>query len=277
MHTHVRVAGVDLLADVFGALFLEGDRILLVADLHLEKGSSFARRGMMLPPYDTAATLAKLTAVGGAHPAPRGDRARRQFPRPRMARSASACLGPRRAGPPAGRPRLDLARRQSRPPAPPDGLGGTTAGEWKLGALTLRHEPAPGAVSGEIAGHLHPVAIVMGTSGAVRRRCFVSDGTRCIMPAFGAYAGRPQLPPPGLRRSLDGGPPHRLMRSAATGSMRSPKHRCLTGRVIRCPRGVQVRRYKRSALRESSRAFSSSLVPDQKVVRRRDPASEVCR
>ncbi len=63
MHTHVRISGVDLLADVFGALFHEGDRVLLVADLHLEKGSSFARRGMMLPPYDTAATLAKLTAV----------------------------------------------------------------------------------------------------------------------------------------------------------------------------------------------------------------------
>ena len=66
-HTHVHVAGVDLKADVFGALFHEAERVLLVADLHLEKGSSFARRGMMLPPYDTAATLAKLAAVVGRY------------------------------------------------------------------------------------------------------------------------------------------------------------------------------------------------------------------
>ena len=59
----------------------------------------------------------------------------------------------------------------------------------RFGPLLLRHEPTPDAGSGEIAGHLHPVARVVGTSGSARRRCFVSDGLRCIMPAFGAYAG----------------------------------------------------------------------------------------
>ena len=54
------VAGVDLLADLSGALFWEEQSLLVVSDLHLEKGSSFAARGVLLPPYDTVATLAGL-------------------------------------------------------------------------------------------------------------------------------------------------------------------------------------------------------------------------
>src|SRR5262245_61914331 len=66
----VRVAGIDLLADCAGALYWAEESLLLVADLHLEKGSSFARRGMLLPPYDTTETLARLTRLI-AHYAPR--------------------------------------------------------------------------------------------------------------------------------------------------------------------------------------------------------------
>ena len=226
MHTHVRVAGVDLLADVFGALFHEGDRILLVADLHLEKGSSFARRGMMLPPYDTAATLAKLTAVV-ARTRPRvvialGD----SFHDPQGATRLGVADRDALAGLQAGRDWVWLAGNHD--PAPPDGLGGMTAGEWQLGPLTLRHEPAPGAVSGEIAGHLHPVAIVMGTSGAVRRRCFVSDGTRCIMPAFGAYAGGLNFRHPAFAGLLTAG--RRIAHALGRDRVYAiPEHRCLTG------------------------------------------------
>ena len=60
---------------------------------------------------------------------------------------------------------------------------------FSIGAVTLRHEPRTGATEGEIAGHLHPVARVLATGGVARRRCFLSDGQRCVMPAFGAYAG----------------------------------------------------------------------------------------
>jgi uncharacterized protein len=52
----------------------------------------------------------------------------------------------------------------------------------------LRHEPLMGA-TGEIAGHLHPVGKVAMRGRSVRRRCFVVDGNRCVMPAFGALAG----------------------------------------------------------------------------------------
>ncbi len=66
--------------------------------------------------------------------------------------------------------------------------GGERRPEFSFRGLTLRHEPLPGA-QGEIAGHLHPVARVVSKSGGLRRRCFASDANRCVMPAFGAYAG----------------------------------------------------------------------------------------
>src|SRR6202044_793629 len=59
----VKVAGTTLLADPDGALFWPDEKLLVVADLHLEKGSAFAERGVLLPPYDTAATLARLARL----------------------------------------------------------------------------------------------------------------------------------------------------------------------------------------------------------------------
>jgi metallophosphoesterase superfamily enzyme len=61
--------------------------------------------------------------------------------------------------------------------------------ESMLGGLTLRHEPGAGLQPGEISGHLHPAARVKATRGTVRRRCFITDSERAILPAFGAYAG----------------------------------------------------------------------------------------
>jgi DNA ligase-associated metallophosphoesterase len=187
-HSHVRLGAVDLLACWSGALFHESERALLVADLHLEKGSSFARRGMLLPPYDTAATLGRLAGAIARY-APRlvvalGDSLHDAKAFARLADADRATI----AGLQAGRDWVWLAGNHD--PAPPAGLGGIALPELTLGgALVLRHAPSPGPVSGEIAGHLHPVAIVWGRGGTVRRRCFVSDGGRCIMPAFGAYAG----------------------------------------------------------------------------------------
>ena len=63
------------------------------------------------------------------------------------------------------------------------------AGELRLGALVFRHEPSPGPALGEIAGHLHPCARVVGKMRSVRSRCFASDGERLVMPAYGALTG----------------------------------------------------------------------------------------
>src|SRR3954447_14638827 len=65
--TTVNVAGATLIADLSGALFWEDQSLLVVSDLHLEKGSSFAARGVLLPPYDTVATLGRLGVVIARH------------------------------------------------------------------------------------------------------------------------------------------------------------------------------------------------------------------
>ena len=139
--TLIGVAGVVLEALPEGALWWADERLLVVADLHLEKGSSFARRGQMLPPYDTHETLARLSRlVAGCDPRD-GRRARRQLPR-RRRRRAPLAARPLRARRAADRPRLDLDRRQSRSRAA-HGLAGTPCDALAVGPLIFRHEPAP--------------------------------------------------------------------------------------------------------------------------------------
>ncbi len=183
------LAGIVVEPDPSGALWIEAERALAVADLHLEKGSAFAERGMMLPPYDTAATLARLAAVV-ARFRPRvvvalGDSFHDRRAEARMSendRDGLRALA-------AGRDWVWIAGNHD--PAPPTGLGGDALPQLRLGGLVLRHEPggALGEAQAEIAGHLHPAARVWSESGSTRRRCFVQDAARCVMPAFGAYAG----------------------------------------------------------------------------------------
>jgi len=179
------VAGVSLLADLSGALFFEEERLLVVSDLHLEKGSSFAARGVLLPPYDTAATLGRLALVIARH-APRmvialGDSFHDPDAHKRLApgdRDAIRSLQARRDW---------IWISGNHDPAPPREIGGMTASEIAIGPIVFRHEPT-GAV-GEIAGHLHPKARVTTRGGSMEHRCFACDGGRAVMPAFGAYAG----------------------------------------------------------------------------------------
>jgi DNA ligase-associated metallophosphoesterase len=183
--TAVNVAGVSLTADLSGALLWEEQRLLVVSDLHLEKGSSFAVRGALLPPYDTAATLSRLGAVIARHD-PRtvialGDSFHDRDAHGRLSisdRETIAALQVRRDW-------IWIAGNHD--PALPDDLGGTVADEVVVGAIVFRHQPT-GAI-GEIAGHLHPKARVSTRGRAVERRCFAADGERVVMPAFGAYAG----------------------------------------------------------------------------------------
>lgn len=184
--TEIRLAGELVVLDPSGAVHLVSADTLVVADLHLEKGSSLARRGSMLPPYDTGATLASLTdAIAHYRPArviALGD----SFHDPR---------GPDRLG---ERDRVALAALVrdrcwtwvvgNHDPALPESLGGRVVDEAALGPFVLRHHPRAGAAA-ELAGHLHPVAKVVLHGRGVRARAFLSDGERCVLPAFGAYAG----------------------------------------------------------------------------------------
>jgi DNA ligase-associated metallophosphoesterase len=181
------VAEVDLVADCAGALYWPEEAVLIVADLHLEKGSSYAARGVFLPPYDTAATLASLAHVIARY-VPRavialGDSFHDGGGAARLADTDRAVLRALQRG----RDWIWLAGNHD--PEPAHGVGGTSAATLAIGALVFRHRPAALAADGEVAGHLHPVARVSKRGRSVSRRCFASDGRRLVMPAFGAYAG----------------------------------------------------------------------------------------
>ena len=181
----VDVANVTLVADLSGALFWEEPRLLVVSDLHLEKGSSFATRGVLLPPYDTVATLGRLSAVIARHD-PRmvialGDSFHDRSAHDRLSaadRDALSALQARRDW---------IWISGNHDPALPSDLGGLVASEVAIGPVVFRHEPT--GASGEIAGHLHPKARVSTRGRSMERRCFACDGERAVMPAFGAYTG----------------------------------------------------------------------------------------
>jgi uncharacterized protein len=183
----LRLGSVALAADCAGALYWPDESLLVVADLHLEKGSSFARRGMLLPPYDTTETLSRLAKLI-AHYAPRlvialGDNFHDGDGPARLSDADRASLSALQRG----REWVWIAGNHD--PDPADGIGGTFAATVSLGALTFRHHPSRDAPDGEIAGHLHPVARIAQRGRAVSRRCFATDGKALVMPAFGAFTG----------------------------------------------------------------------------------------
>jgi hypothetical protein len=170
-----------------GSLWVEGVRALVVADLHFEKGSAYAARGQLLPPYDTRETLGRLAAeVEATDPAIvvfLGDSFHDAGGEGRLARDDAARLEA------IARGRTLVWITGNHDTAGPRSLPGESVASLALGELMLVHEPRAGAAPGEVAGHLHPCARVRGAGASVRRRCFVTDGARLILPAFGALAG----------------------------------------------------------------------------------------
>jgi DNA ligase-associated metallophosphoesterase len=181
------VNGTPVVADASGALYLPSRNCVVVADLHLEKGSAYAPGGQFLPPYDSAATLTRLAEVLARL-------------RPRRV----ICLGDSFHDPDAGARLGDGERDRLRQltgahdwtwiagnhdPDPPAELGGRVADSLTLGALVFRHEPTAAPAAGEIAGHFHPKACVKVRNRRLTRACFIGDGQRLILPAFGAYTG----------------------------------------------------------------------------------------
>jgi DNA ligase-associated metallophosphoesterase len=186
-----RVSGVEVMLRPSGAMWLEAARTLVVADLHLEKGSSYAARGQMLPPYDSRATLDRLEAeIDALQPATvilLGDSFHDSRSVGRMAPDDAARLH-RLA---TGRDWIWLeGNHDIRALADAmDALPGAVVETMSLGSLRLIHEPQPGQQPGEVAGHLHPAARVAAYGRGVRRPAFVTDGRRAVLPAFGAFTG----------------------------------------------------------------------------------------
>jgi uncharacterized protein len=181
------LGAAEFVFDAAGALFWAIESLLIVADLHLEKGSAYAARRTFLPPYDTATTLARLAELIFAYRPRRvlalGDSFHDTWADQRLSAQDRATLQHLQAG----RDWFWIAGNHD--PQIPADLAGERMGELVIGPIAFRHAPQRGAAGHEIAGHLHPAARVAGLGGSVRRRCFVSDARRCIMPAFGAFAG----------------------------------------------------------------------------------------
>ena len=181
------LAGVEAEATAEGALWIAARRTLVVSDLHLEKGSSFAARGQLLPPYDTRATLQRLTLLATrlmpTTVVSLGDSFHDRHGAGRMGADDAAMLRSLTDS-------IDWVWIEgNHDPEAPTWLGGRALGVLEIDGLVLRHEPREGPAPGEIAGHLHPCAKVASRGRAVRARCFATDGVRLVMPAFGAYAG----------------------------------------------------------------------------------------
>lgn len=178
-----------------GAVWWPAERMLLVADLHFEKGSHFARRGYLLPPHDTLETLARLEAAlartGAARLVALGDSFHDPAGVGRMA--------------PDARARLDalLARVRwtwiagNHDGVVAAGLGGDSAEELEVAGVMLRHAAEPSDPRPEISGHLHPKVVLPLRAGRrAVRRCFAMGGERLVLPAYGAYAGGLDLADP---------------------------------------------------------------------------------
>jgi DNA ligase-associated metallophosphoesterase len=181
------VAGKTFIADITGGLYWPAQHALIVADLHLEKASAAAARGRMLPPYDTRETLSRLAeAIDRFEPAmviALGDSLHDRGAALRIADNDLAILGMAQEG------RRWIWVTGNHDPVVDTRFGGEVCAELEIEGVTLRHEPHRGRISHEIAGHLHPAAKVSRYGHAVRRPCFLGNGRRLILPAFGAFAG----------------------------------------------------------------------------------------
>ncbi|MEJ7930162.1 ligase-associated DNA damage response endonuclease PdeM [Ramlibacter sp. AN1015] len=202
----IAFAGQQLLLHPSGALLWPRRQMLVASDLHLEKGSHWARRGYFLPPYDTHATLARLLRTCEETQARRllllGD-----------------CFHD-----PGGHARLDLGARaafDALQRLEPIWIRGNHDGgfvppgfeahdTYEDEGLLFRHEAQPGAAH-EISGHFHPKARIAHKGGSVERPCFVEDGRKLILPAFGAYTGGLSVENPAIRQLFTGAPRYHLL------------------------------------------------------------------
>jgi DNA ligase-associated metallophosphoesterase len=195
-------AGETFLASPEGALFWPAQNALLVADLHLEKASWFARLGQFLPPYDSQATLTALAAAVERTGASRlyclGDSFHDRFGCDRLPEAARALLT-------ALTKQLDWTWIVgNHDPGFADHCGGTIAEEVQIGGIVLRHEAVRGETRPEISGHFHPKLRLHLKGRHVSRRCFVSSADKIIMPAFGSLTGGLDAHHPEIMGSIGG-------------------------------------------------------------------------
>lgn len=192
--------GVELAALGLGALYWPAREALLVADLHLEKASWFARGGQMLPPYDSLATLTELAVL-----------------RAKTCAREIWCLGDSfhdREGcerlSPEARARLTALTAATdwtwitgnHDAVLTDHCGGAVMEEAEVDGLVLRHEADRRETRPELSGHFHPKLRLTLRGRNVARRCFVASDTKLILPAFGALTGGMDADDPVIVRTV---------------------------------------------------------------------------
>ena len=208
----------ELMALPQGALYWPARNALLVADLHLEKASWFARLGQMLPPYDSIATLTELTAIQASTHA-----------------AEIWCLGDSfhdRHGcdrlPERARELLTALTSRTRwtwitgnhDPGFADHCGGGIVEEAEVDGLVLRHEAEPAETRPELSGHLHPKLRITQRGRQVSRRCFVATERKLVLPAFGALTGGLDAGHPEILRAV--GPRAQALVPAADRLLKFP-------------------------------------------------------
>ncbi len=208
-------AGETFVPSTAGTLYWPGKQALLVADLHLEKASWFARLGQMLPPYDSHATLTALAQEVERTGARRlyclGDSFHDRFGCDRLPSASRELLE-------AMTDRLEWTwivgnhDPMTQPRRPGDGVGpsfadhcgGTIVEEAEIGGILLRHEARSDEPRPEISGHFHPKLRVSVNGRRVSRRCFVASKRKIILPAFGSLTGGLDVRHPEIIRAVSG-------------------------------------------------------------------------
>lgn len=180
-------AGESFVMDARGVLFWPTQSMLIVSDLHFEKGSFLQQFAHPIPAYDTLDTLSRLEAIVHEY-------------QPEQV----VCLGDSFHDRHAGH-RLSQADRQkiaqlcarvtswhwvlgNHDPAIPDGLPGLSHGFIDCAGIRLTHEPTP-TDRPQIIGHYHPKAKLKIKGQTIRGKCFLSHESLMLMPAFGSFTG----------------------------------------------------------------------------------------
>ena len=195
-------AGETFSATADGALYWPARQALLVADLHLEKASWFARLGQFLPPYDSHATLEALAREVDRTAATTlyclGDSFHDRFGCDRLPASARELLTKLTST-------LDWVWIVgNHDPGFADHCGGRIEDEVEVGGIILRHEADPGEARPEMSGHFHPKLRLHLRGRQVSRRCFVISGRKIILPAFGSLTGGLDAHHPEILRHVGG-------------------------------------------------------------------------
>ncbi|TCM19032.1 putative phosphoesterase [Novosphingobium sp. PhB165] len=182
------------------ALYWPREQALLVADLHLEKASYFAKTGQMLPPYDSRETLERLALAvrqtGARRVFALGDNFHDSAGTERLdAHSAGMLSALTRA--------LDWVWiTGNHDPVLALSIGGTRVEEIAVEGIALRHEAKPGTREPELSGHFHPRLVVHARGRRIARPCVVHGGNRLILPAFGALTGGMDAADPAILSAL---------------------------------------------------------------------------